>query len=189
MLGFLLSALSLKYLPSLEVLYIGVGLLVGSGYACIGLVSVGAIHTHFTRYRVFFTRQTGKKCYFWKIICPSVHPFRFRFSIDKLVDCRNIGIGMGIMSSGAGVGQLIFSPLLQLSLDNYGMFYTFIIMGLSMLLCLLPVAIIHCESKRVLAVSSDIKKEKALSQIYKEIFSSADVVLLLIYLGSPKIRP
>ena len=138
---------------------------------------------------VFYKADRQKMLLLKDYICRSVHPFRFRFSIDKLVDCRNIGIGMGIMSSGAGVGQLIFSPLLQLSLDNYGMFYTFIIMGLSMLLCLWPVAIIHCESKRVLAVSSDIKEEKALSQIYKEIFSSADVVLLLIYLGSPKIRP
>ena len=35
--------------------------------------------------------------------------------------CRNLGIAVGIGMSGAGTGQFVISPLLQLAIENVGL--------------------------------------------------------------------
>ena len=97
---------------------------------------------------------------------------------------RNFGIAIGIGTSGAGIGTIVLSPLLQLAIDALGLAVALILMGSAYLLCLLSVFLIHREGKVRPAVVSKEDRSKPLLTIYGEIFSSVDIVLLLVYLGN-----
>ena len=91
-------------------------------------------------------------------------------------------MAIGIATSGAGIGQLAISPLLQLSIEHFGLAKALIILGASISLCFCPVFFIY-QSSSGNEPKSKVEKSKSMMKIYKEIFSTSEIVLLLIYLG------
>ena len=76
----------------------------------------------------------------------------------------------------------MISPLLQLCIENAGLAKALIILGASISLCFGSVFIIY-QAGSGNEHKSKVEKSKSLMQIYKEIFSTSEIVLLLIYLG------
>lgn len=100
---------------------------------------------------------------------------------------RNFGFAIGMGSSGAGFCAIFLSPLVQLSLDNLGLGNTLIIYGLSMMTCNVSLIIFYLESK---AITQRLvyDRKPTLAERYTKIFTSADTVLLFVYLGMYKTR-
>ena len=42
---------------------------------------------------------------------------------------RNLGVALGLSSSGSGLGQLVLAPLIVLLLGKVGMMWTFVFLG------------------------------------------------------------
>ena len=94
-----------------------------------------------------------------------------------------MGLAIGIGMSGSGIGQLVMAPLIQLALKYCGLNYTFMLIGASMTLCVIPIYMIHYETSRYPVVIQS-EKSKSFRKIYKEIFGSLDIMLMLIFLGN-----
>ena len=100
-----------------------------------------------------------------------------------MIYVSNMGLAVGIAMSGTGIGQLFMAPLMQLALNNYGLKYSFMLIGASFTICILPICMIYYETSRHPIKMSQNEKKKSIKKIYKEIFSSLDIILMLIFLG------
>ena len=96
-----------------------------------------------------------------------------------------MGLAIGIAMSGAGIGQLVMAPLMQLVLRNYGLKNSFMLIGAFITLCILPIYTIYRETSRH-PIMSQNEKKKSIKKIYKEIFGSFDIILMLLLLGKQK---
>ena len=93
-----------------------------------------------------------------------------------------MGLAVSIGMSGAGIGQLIIAPLMQLTLNNYGLKHSFILIGASMTICAIPICMVYYETSRY-PILSQSEEKKSIKKIYKEIFSCLDIIIMLIFLG------
>ena len=89
---------------------------------------------------------------------------------------------MGIGLTGGGIGQVVISPLLESSIEHFGLAEALTMLGVSMSLCFVPVYFIYQASSKD-EQQNVVAEAKSLTKIYKEIFSSHEVVLILIYSG------
>lgn len=84
--------------------------------------------------------------------------------------------------SGTGIGQLIYSPLIQVMIDNFSLGHTFIIFGATISIGVVSVAVIYYEASRFQGVTKEKENTSSIG-IYKEIMKSPDVLIMLFFLG------
>ena len=94
---------------------------------------------------------------------------------------RDLGVALGITNSGAGIGQFVAAPLLQLAIDNYGLSHALIMLGAISTLCLVSGLLMSQEASRTFKPSVSKEKANSFSQNLRVIISSPQLVLLFVY--------
>ena len=77
---------------------------------------------------------------------------------------------MGLATTGSGVGQLVLSPLLELGLESLGLAPTLLLLGASILSCLLFVCLIRrAEAPEYLDVEVQQQQSRSLGMNSPEV--------------------